>query len=182
MNSSAPANDRNRSERRAFSLLEVVISVFLVGTVMVVAMQVFASATAGRARNGNQTQAVLLAQALIDEILDQPYVEPDDTAGFGPESGETADGTRTSFDDVDDYNAWSASPPEAKDGADLPLTGDWSREVSVCWVSADNTETSTASDEGLKRIVVTVKYKGQPAASLTVVVTRARQVLPLQVP
>ena len=182
MNSPAPANDRNRSERRAFSMLEVVISVFLVGTVMVVAMEVFVSATAGRVRNGNQARAVLLAQALIDEILDQPYLELDGTPAFGPETGETADGTRTSFDDVDDYNAWSASPPEAKDGADLPLTGDWSREVSVCWVSADNTETSTASDGGLKRILVTVKYKGEPAASLTVVVTRARQVLPLQVP
>ena len=182
MNFPAPTNDRSRSERRAFSLIEVVISVFLVGTVMVVALEVFASATLGRARNGNQTQAVLLAQALIDEILDQPYMELDGTAEFGPESGETAGGTRGSFDDVDDYNAWSARPPESKDGTDLPLTGNWSREVSVQWVAANNTETSTASDEGLKRIVVTVKYKGQPAASLAVVVTRARQVLPLPVP
>lgn len=182
MNSPAPTNHQNRSERRAFSLLEVVISLFLVGTVMVVAMEVFASATTGRARNGNQTRAVLLAQALIDEILDQPYIEHDGIAEFGPESGETADGTRTSFDDVDDYYKWSAGPPEAKDGADLPLTADWSREVSVWWVSASDTGISTASDEGLKRILVTVKYKGEPAASLTVVVTRGRQVLPLQVP
>ena len=178
----APTNDRNRSKRRAFSLLEVVISLFLVGTVMVVAMQAFVAGIAGRARNGNQAQAVLLAQALIDEILDQPYLDPDDTAVFGLESGETADGTRTSFDDVDDYHAWSASPPEAKDGTDLPLTGDWSRSVSVQWVSAGDTETSAASDVGLKRILVTVTFKNEPAASLSVVVTRARQVLPLPVP
>ena len=182
MKSPAPANHQNRSERPAFSLLEVIISLFLVGTVMVVAMEVFVSAIAGRSRNGNQARAVLLAQALIDEILDQPYVELDGTPAFGPETGETDGGTRTSYDDVDDYNAWTANPPEGKNGVNLPLSADWSRDVSVRWVSANNTETSTASDEGLKRILVTVRHKGEPAASLSVVVSRARQVLPLQVP
>ena len=182
MKAPASTNGRNLSERPAFSLLEVVISLFLVGTVMAVALEAFVAATVGRTRNGNEARAVLLAQALIDEITDQPYVELDGTPAFGPETGETDGGTRTSFDDVDDYNAWSASPPEAKNGTDLPLTADWSREVSVRWVSASDTETSAASDEGLKRILVTVKYKAEPAASLTVAVTRARQVLPLQVP
>ena len=182
MNSSAASNERKRSKRPAFSLLEVVVSLFLVGTVMAVALEAFVAATAGRFRNGNQARAVLLAQALTDEILDQPYLEPDGAAVFGAESGETGFGTRTLFDDIDDYHAWIASPPEAKDGTDLPLNGDWSRQVSVGWVSASDGATSAASDEGLKRIVVTVNYKGLAAASLAVVVTRARQVLPLQVP
>ena len=172
----------NQPKRPAFSMLEVVVSLFLVGTVMVVAMEVFVSATAGRFRNGNRAQAVLLGQALIEEILDQPYIEPDDAAAFGTESGETTGGTRTAFDDIDDYNGWSASPPEDKDGVDLSLPGNWSREVSVRWVSANNTESSADRDEGLKRILVTVTYNGEWAVSLSAVVSQARQVLPLPVP
>jgi CRP-like cAMP-binding protein len=69
MSSPAPTNTLSRSQRRAFSLLEVVISLFLVGTVMVVAMQVFVSATAGRIRNGNQARGILLAQAIANRLI-----------------------------------------------------------------------------------------------------------------
>jgi MSHA pilin protein MshD len=179
----APKNDKTGSQRRAFSLLEVVISVFLVGTVMVVALEALVAATAGRAHNGNQAQATLLAQALIEEILDQPYVEPDDGALFGPESGEAVvGGTRADFDDVDDYHGWSGSPPQTKDGTDLSLTGNWRREVSVEWVTADDIEVNSTTDLGLKSVLVSVEYEGEPMASLSVVVTRSRQVLPLEEP
>lgn len=182
MNFPTPTNTRSRSERPAFSLLEVVVSMFLMGTVMVVAMEALVSTSAGRSDNGNRAQALLLAQILVEEILDQPYLEIDAAAAFGPEAGEADSGTRADFDDVDDYHAWSASPPEDKNGVDLPLSGDWSREVLVRWVSAGDVEASSGSDEGWKRVEVTVEYKGQPAASLAVTVTRARQVPPLPVP
>ena len=182
MNPLASTDYRTGSERRAFSLLEVVISVFLVGTVMVVALEALVAATAGQTRNGNRAQATLLAQALIDEMLDHPYVDPDGDAIFGPEAGETAGGTRAAFDDVDDYNGWSGSPPQTKDGVELPLEGDWSREVSVQWVKAEDIEANSATDAGLSRIVVNVDYQGVRIASLSVVVTRARQVLPLAEP
>ena len=182
MNLAASTNHRSGSERRAFSLLEVVISVFLVGTVMVVALKALIAATAGQVHNGNRAQATLLAQALIDEILDQPYLEPDGGEQFGPELGETVGGTRAAFDDVDDYDGWSGSPPETKDGVKLPLTGNWIREVSMQWVTANDIEANSATDGGLKRVVVSVKSEGVPMASLSVVVTRARQVLPLPEP
>ncbi len=182
MNSAALTSEHAGSKRRAFSLLEVVISVFLVGTVMVVALEALVAATAGRAQSGNQAHAALLAQALIEEILDQPYVEPDGGALFGLESGEAVGGTRAAFDDVDDYHGWSGSPPQTKDGTDLSLTGKWRREVSVEWVTANDIETNSATDVGLKSVLVSVECDGVPMASLSVIVTRAHQVLPLEEP
>ena len=78
---------RLRRIRQAFSLLEVVISLFLVGTIMVVALEALTAATKGRRDNGNRARASLLANSLIQEILDQAYLEPDDTATFRARDG-----------------------------------------------------------------------------------------------
>ena len=40
--------------------------------------------------------------------------------------------------DVDDYDGWSASPPEDKNGNPLVGFDDWGRSVSVEWVNPDN--------------------------------------------
>ncbi len=170
------------ARRSGFSLLEVMISLFLVGTIMVVALEALTAATAGRTRNGNQAQGVLLAQSLLQEILDHPYLEPDDTAVFGPETSETAAGTRATFDDVDDYHGWSASPPESKDGTDLSLSSDWTRKVEVQWVQPNDMDVDASSDDGLKQVIVSVEYKGNEVAMLSAVVTQSRQVLPLEGP
>jgi prepilin-type N-terminal cleavage/methylation domain-containing protein len=180
MNCLTPA--KTHTWRSGFSLLEVVISLFLVGTVMVVALQALTAATTGRVRNGNQGQAAHLAHALLEEILDQAYLEPVDTAAFGPETGETTGGTRAAFDDVDDYHGWSASPPESKAGTDLPLSTAWTRTAAVQWVQPTNINVNSPIDGGLKQILVTVKYKGVAVAVLSAVVTKSRQVLPAKVP
>ncbi len=168
--------------RPGFSLLEVVISLFLVGTLMVVALEALTAATTGRTRNGNQAQGVLLAQALLNEILDQPYLEPVDSPTFGPETGETTGGTRNAFDDVDDYDGWTASPPEGKDGTDLPLTTDWTRTVTLQWAQPNTLTASSPTDSGLKQILVTVEHKGATVATLSQVVSKSRQVLPAKGP
>ena len=40
---------------------------------MIVALKAFVATSTGRARNGHQAQAVLLAHGLLHEILDNPY-------------------------------------------------------------------------------------------------------------
>ena len=74
---------------------------------------------------------------------------------FGPEPGE-ADGTRTYFDDVDDYDGWSASPPQAKDGTVLKDYDGWTRKVEVVYATPSDPGISPVTDLGLKRISVTV--------------------------
>lgn len=167
---------------RAFSLLEVVISLFLVATIMVVALEGLTASTMGRTHNGNRARALLLAHSLLEEIVAQAYLEPDDTADFGPESGEAVDGTRSTFDDVDDYDGWSASPPQNSDGSDLPIPDDWTRTVEVHWVQPNSIDVVSPSDAGLKRVLVTVQHNGMALAELSTVVTQSRQVLPTEGP
>ncbi len=161
--------EQRRSDRRAFSLIEVVISSLIVGVVLVAALNTVGSATSGAFRTGEQGQAQLLADALMAEILGLGYEEPVDEPIFGPELDETADGTRTAYDDVDDYHGWEAKPPVEKDGMVLPYTEGWIRAVNVEFVSQGDLTEVVNSEEDLKQITVTVTNDRVTATALMVV-------------
>ncbi|MHB8898033.1 MAG: type II secretion system protein [Thermoguttaceae bacterium] len=168
--------------QRGFSLLEVVISLFLVGTIMVVALESFGAATRGRTRNGNRAAALLLAHGLVKEIVELPYQDPDGAAVLGPETGETAGGNRAAFDDIDDYNGWSANPPQDRDGLPLPYPDTWTRTARVQWVQPNNIGVNSPNESGVKQVLVTVEFHGVTLARLSSVVTSARQILPSKGP
>lgn len=152
--------------RAGISLAEVVVSIPLVGLVMVAAM----NATGGVLRTWSQARdhyhAQSLAEELMAEVLQQPYEDPDDSPIFGVEQGEGA-GSRKKWDDVDDYDDWSRSPPKDAGNADLADYTGWTRACSVAFAElADPTQTA-ASDENLKRITVTVTDPTGRATVLT---------------
>ncbi len=171
---------RLRRTRPAFGLLEVVISTFIVGVLLVVALNGVGSATSGQAANGQRSRAHLLAQALMAEIFELHYREPDDAAVFGPESGEGTGGTRNGFDDVDDYHGWTASPPLEKDGTPLPDLAAWQRSASVDYVNPNIHGNVVGSDQGTKLVTVSVSRNGTTMATLRTIVTDAWQPPPYE--
>lgn len=69
---------------------------------------------------------------------------------------QAEEASRADFDDIDDYNNWSASPPEDREGnAYADLTG-WTRSVMVAWVEPDEPTQVAPLTRTAKRIVVTV--------------------------
>ncbi len=159
--------------KAGFSLVEVSICVLIVAVVLVAALTALGGSGVGMQRITDRGRGKLLAQMLMSEILQQDYREPDGTPAFGPESSEGLAGSRIFFDDVDDYNGWSAQPPQDKDGTPLAELANWRRSAAVAWVDpADLTQVS-GSDTGLKRITVTVSNNDVVAASLVAVRTYA---------
>ncbi len=69
-----------------------------------------------------QTIADGMARQLMDEVLGARYMEfgcsPYDTV-LQPGAAEAATGTRELFDDIDDYNGFSAQPPTDRWGIEL---------------------------------------------------------------
>jgi prepilin-type N-terminal cleavage/methylation domain-containing protein len=146
-----------------FTLVEVIISVLIVGILFTAALQAAAAARVADYLVANRNRGALLAQGLMDEITQKAYKNPT-LPVFGPESGETS---RSAFNDVDDYHNWSESPPQNPDGTSVPDYTNWTRTVTVEWVpSTDLTGPASASETGLKRITVTVKFKDKPVASV----------------
>src|SRR6478609_5829463 len=151
---------RHRQPNRCsgLTLIEVVASTMIVSLMAVAALNALAAATKSSNSIGNRAVAAGLADDLMSEIMMQPYSDPDGSPVFGHESGE-ATNIRSAFDDVDDYDGWSASPPQYRDGTAIPDRADWRQRVSVTYVTPTNPTQTSATDQGAKRIHVTIEYQ-----------------------
>src|SRR5262245_9393522 len=116
--------------RRALTLMEVVASTLIVGMLAVATLNGLGAATRSADSIGNRAIAAGLADELLSEIVQQPYSDPDGSAVFGQEGGESAS-PRSAFDDVDDYDSWTASPPQYRDGSIIPNRANWRQRVQI---------------------------------------------------
>jgi len=136
----------------------------LVGLVLVAALHVLGGTTRSTYLNAQYGRGLLLAEALMAEVLAADYADPDQTPVFGPESGESGD--RTAFDDVDDYDGWAATPPEDPDGTALTGYDGWTRTVTVEYINPTAPMDTIPTDEGIKRVTVVVSHGDKPMAEL----------------
>lgn len=95
---------------------------------------------------------------------------------LGIDTGETTN-DRSDFDDVDDYDGWSSTPPQLKGGTPLDQFAGYGRSVVVEYVNPGNPNQTIPSDGGIKRITVTVTYAGGKSTTLEAIRTRARDTL-----
>jgi len=151
-------------------MVEMVGSIVLVGVGLVAALNTVGASKMSQFRVIASRQGHLLALQLMTEILEQEYEEPVDTVVFGRESSESA-GDRADWDDVDDYDGWDSTPPEYKDGTAMSDLGAWRRIVQVDFVSPSDPTVVVGTDQGIKRITVSVKQNGIPAAELVALKT-----------
>ena len=153
-------NDELNRRRPALTLVEVVVSTLIVGLMTVAALNGLGAATRSSDSAGNRGIALGLADDLMAEILATAYSDPDGSAVFGLESGEAA--PRVNFDDVDDFDGWNQLPPKAADGTTMPDRADWRHRVTVQRVVPTNPiqGTAGATEQGAKRIRVTIEFKG----------------------
>jgi len=168
---------RSRYNTRAMTLVEAVMATLVVSIMLTAALNTVGSARQGERIVALRSQGFALAEELMAEILNQAYADPTigDNNDFGKTLAKIASGNRSLYDDVDDYDDWSAKPIEAKDGTPNLEFTDWSREVIVDWVDADDLTTIVGNNEGVKRITVTVKHDKRVVAELQAYRTQAWQ-------
>jgi type II secretory pathway pseudopilin PulG len=163
-----------RAVKRGLTLVEAIISIVVIGVMLVAALNTVGASQTAQRKTADRQRGMLLAQDLMSEIFQQHFEDPGLAPGnFGLGADEVGDGSRALWDDVDDYNGWSASPPQSKDGTELSDLDGWRRSVSVAWATPGNFGAPAPGDTGVKQITVTVEYDDALAASLTAVRTRA---------
>jgi type II secretory pathway pseudopilin PulG len=151
-----------------FTLMEAVISTVIVAVMFMTALNTVGASKITQHKTSLVSRGRMLAESLLAEILEQSYQEPGDTHVFGRESGELQT-SRAAYDDVDDYNGWSESPPVAKDGTALPNSANWRRTVTVEWVDPLNPGQASSTETGAKRITVVATFKNVPQATVVAV-------------
>jgi hypothetical protein len=155
-------------------MAEAVISIAIVGTMLTAALSVVGAAARMRTAAGDRAMAAMLAEDLMSEIVIQAYAEPGEASpSIGANTSESLSGNRLNFDDVDDYNGWSASPPKARDGTSMSHLTGWTRSVSVIWVVPGNPTMVIGAETRAKRIVVTVTRNGTDLATLVAIRTKS---------
>ena len=142
--------------RSAFAMVEAMLASVIMAVAVAAALSTACSTATYQLHAAQHARAGALAEDLVAEIMYQPYQDPfQPTTTLGTEPGERTT-LRADFDDADDYNGWTESPLQNKDGTVIANTTGWTRSVVVNWVTmADPTVTST-TETGVKRIVVTV--------------------------
>jgi len=143
-----------RARRKGLTLIEGMVSTVIVSTMLVMVLNTLGSSVRGKEIRQAKSRGPTLAQQLMAEILQANYKDADETPVFGREASETGT-TRSSFDDVDDYHNWS-SAPEEKDGTAIANLSGWNRSVTVQYVQPSSPTTVSSSDQGIKRITITV--------------------------
>lgn len=153
---------------RGISLVEAIVSIGIVGVMLAASLSTVGASYMRRQGMEDRARANLLAQELMTEILVKPYNDPGGSSILGIEIDELL-APRSNFDDVDDYDGWSASPPEEVDGTEISGLDGWSRSASVVETLDSNLKSTSPVETGIKRITVTVKKDGVTLATLVAI-------------
>lgn len=84
--------------QRGVTLVELVIAIVVISVSITAVMGLLGSISISSAAPMLRTQSTSIAAAYLDEVLAKPFQDPD---------GIDNEVTRTTFDDVDDYNTYT---------------------------------------------------------------------------
>ena len=148
--------------RRGLTLIEVMFCTVIMATMLTAAFGAVGSAARTRLAQRESALGMSLGRQLLSEILQTRYKDLTNPV-FGIESGET----RATFDDVDDYNGLAETDAKYADGTVVAGGAGWKRVVQVAWVNPADPTATVATDQGLKRVVVTVTSPGGRVTAVT---------------
>lgn len=126
-----------------FTLIETIIVIVLVGAMMAGMTSLFMNNIGNSHRPFLRERALAVAHAFMDEIQHKRWNEATPLGGGCVNAGASCatgpaaiaigtDGdTRATYDDIDDYNGLSQTPPQNSAGVDMPGYGGFTVNVSV---------------------------------------------------
>ena len=148
--------------RSGFTLIEVLIAVLLVGLSITALVMASNSFTMANSAGADLSTAEFLIEQIRELTTLLPVVDPGTTtATFGAEEASLAD-----YDDIDDFDSATFSPPIDASRAPLANFTGFSQQVTAQNVSASNFETVVADHTSpFVRITVNVRQNGQMITS-----------------
>lgn len=131
----------------AFTLIELLITIVLVGIVLVALIMSFHESLKSMQGQKDLLSANLLSEDLMNEIRSKQYFP-------SPPSGGVSN--RVNFNDVGDYTNWSETPPETIEGVVLSNYTGFTRRAFVVNVSNNLVSPAPTNTAVFKRITVVV--------------------------
>lgn len=154
-----------RAACEGFTLVEAMIAMLIIG----LTIAALVASTGAFSRSNAAGIDLSTAEFLIEEIRELtaslPVVDPQTgTAVFGPEAGETLG----QFDDLDDFDGASFSPPIDIHRAALPNFANFTQQIQVQNVAVSNFNSVVADHStNFVRVTVTILMNGTSLSSAT---------------
>ena len=144
------------SRHCGLTMLEVVVSLTLTATILLVSLNTSATMLRNRKLATEAIDGQRLAGYYLDEISVLPIYDTKDPV-FGLEVGEI-ELLRSTYDDVDDYQGFEEYGPTFRDGTRIPGYDDWGLEIEIDSFGYDGTPVpiSTGTEGSLREIQVHV--------------------------
>jgi len=111
----------------AFTLIEIIVTIVVVGIAATALMSVFANMVRGSVDPMIQQQATTVAEAYLEEIMLRAYDDPQVAESGGAEAGET----RPTYDDVQDYNSLGTTQVRDQNNNPIAALSDYQVTVTV---------------------------------------------------
>ena len=169
-NGGRPTSGPAKRRRSGFTLIEASLATVIVGVGLLAMIQLMASLTDQNQAAHQMTTARLLASNVQEAMAGLSFNDPAySTTYFGPEPGETL----AFYNDVDDFDGRSFSPPIDATRVPVVALGQYSQEVTVWPVHVNqlNINTNPAAPDipktantGTVRVLVKVFYQRTPTA------------------
>ena len=157
---------RQTTLRRGLSLIEVIVSLVLVSTILLVSITASANLMRDRSTIRSAMRAQELAGEILDEISVRSFREPDDDSVFGPEPDEDPI-DRATFDDIDDYDQYVDSPPTYRDGVVIDGYTGWTFQINVNPAESTDLGIVTSSDNDAPLRLITITCTATNGATTT---------------
>lgn len=120
---------QGKRSNNGFSLVEVLIAVLLVGLAIAALMAANGAMTNANGAGTNLSNAEFLIGEIAELTAVLPVVDPQsEDATFGPEADET---TLASYDDLDDFDGATFSPPICAERSVLNSSAGFSQQITV---------------------------------------------------
>ena len=164
--------------KRGFILVEISVTYVILSLALVTLIPVFLMAIRASKNTEQIVSATYLSSELMEEVLlhkwDQSTSSPakhiPNPGAIGVDSGETASDKRT-FNDIDDFNGWTESPPKDPVMNSLAQFYPYSRSVSVAYADSNLNVSAAATDYKLVTVCTSTK-KLKPLCMNTVCTNR----------
>lgn len=140
--------------RRGFTLIEAMLSVVIVGTGVLGAMQLFANCTAQNREATHMSAAMFLANNVQELMAELPFSDPSGTGTGREEAGQPI----SVWDDLDDFNGHSAQPPLDANREPIAGMADFRQVISVASVDPNGPSLNAAGTDAA-RVTVRVFYR-----------------------
>jgi prepilin-type N-terminal cleavage/methylation domain-containing protein len=145
---------QNKRHNSGFSLIEVMIGVLLVGLAVASLMAANSALTKGNGAGTELSTAEFLLGQIRELTALLPVVDPEtEDDVFGPEAGEAL----ADYDDLDDFDGATFSPPISAARVNLTDSAAFSQKITVENVNASDFEqVVTDHDSDFVRVTVQI--------------------------